>query len=68
MGVCESGSFSHRFRDGECLVGKWLMQAQGTRYKLMHEPFVAFDLMVNIERDGKWADRMKSLKQNARRP
>lgn len=36
--------------DGERLVGEWLMQAHGTRYKLHHEPFVAFDLMVDSER------------------
>jgi hypothetical protein len=38
-----------RFRDvlkeGERLVGEWLMQAHGTRYELQHEPFVVFDLM-----------------------
>jgi hypothetical protein len=33
-------------RDGERLVGEWLMQAHSTRYQLTHEPFVAFDLMV----------------------
>lgn len=37
-------------RDGERLVGEWLMQAHGTRYRLKHEPFVAFDLMVVNER------------------
>ena len=37
-------------RDGERLVGEWLMQAHGTRYDLPHEPFVAFDLMVEDER------------------
>ena len=37
-------------RDGERLVGEWLMQAHGTRYQLRHEPFVAFDLMVGNER------------------
>jgi hypothetical protein len=36
--------------DGERLVGEWLMQAHGTRYKLPHEPFVAFDLMRGDER------------------
>jgi hypothetical protein len=33
-------------KDGERLCGEWLMQAHGTRYQLVHEPFVAFDLMV----------------------
>jgi hypothetical protein len=37
-------------RDGERLVGEWLMQAHGTRYQLKHEPFVAFDLMMGVER------------------
>jgi len=36
--------------DGERLVGEWLMQAHGTRYDLLHEPFVAFDLMVEDRR------------------
>ena len=37
-----------RFRtvlnDGERICGEWLLQAHGTRYKLKHEPFVAFDI------------------------
>lgn len=37
-------------RDGERLVGEWLMQAHGTRYQLEHEPFVGFDLMVGTAR------------------
>lgn len=37
-------------RDGERLVGEWLAQAHGTRYKLVHEPFVAFDLMTRDKR------------------
>ncbi|HEA67730.1 MAG TPA: hypothetical protein ENI07_13030 [Desulfobacterales bacterium] len=37
-------------KDGERLVGEWLMQAHGTRYDLQHEPFVAFDLMVGQKR------------------
>ncbi|MBV7327439.1 hypothetical protein KFU94_04095 [Chloroflexi bacterium TSY] len=37
-------------KDGERLVGEWLMQAHGTKYNLPHEPFVAFDLMVGEER------------------
>lgn len=36
--------------DGERLVGEWLLQAHGTRYKMPHEPFVAFDLMIDAER------------------
>lgn len=37
-------------RDGERLVGEWLALAHGTRYRLLHEPFVAFDLMVDARR------------------
>lgn len=37
-----------RFRqvisEGERIVGEWLYQAHGTRYRLKHEPFVAFDI------------------------
>lgn len=37
-------------KDGERLVGEWLMQAHSTRYELQHEPFVAFDLMLGDKR------------------
>lgn len=37
-------------RDGERLCGEWLHQAHGTRYRLRHEPFVAFDLMIGDQR------------------
>jgi hypothetical protein len=33
-------------RDGERMVGEWMAQAHGTRYKLFHEPFVPFDVMT----------------------
>lgn len=42
--------FSGLLNDGERLVGEWLMQAHGTRYKLQHKPFVAFDLMTDQKR------------------
>ncbi len=39
-----------RFHDvlstGERIVGEWILQAHGTHINLMHEPFVAFDIMV----------------------
>ena len=34
-------------KNGERLCGEWLLVAHGTRYKLPHEPFVAFDIMSN---------------------
>ncbi len=43
--VANQDRFLNVLRDGERLVGEWLMQAHGTRYQLTHEPFVAFDLM-----------------------
>lgn len=36
--------------DGERMVGEWLAQAHGTRYDLVHEPFVPFDVMVGGKR------------------
>jgi len=42
--------FDEVLMDGERLVGEWLLQAHGTRYKLPHEPFVAFDLMRGMKR------------------
>lgn len=38
--------FSAVLKEGERLCGEWLLQAHGTRYKLPHEAFVAFDLMT----------------------
>lgn len=42
--------FAELLDEGERLCGEWLAQAHGTRYKLQHEPFVAFDLMVETRR------------------
>ncbi len=42
--------FYSLLNENERLVGEWLLQAHGTRYKLPHEPFVAFDLMINQDR------------------
>lgn len=39
------GRFLDLLRDGERLVGEWLIQAHGTRYDLPHEPFAAFDIL-----------------------
>ena len=50
-------------RDGERLVGEWLMQAHSTRYQLKHEPFVAFDLMVGTER-ARYDDLMTRAKDS----
>lgn len=42
--------FQSLLENGERVVGEWLAQAHGTRYKLPHEPFVAFDIMRGHER------------------
>jgi hypothetical protein len=36
--------------EGERLVGEWMAQAHGTRYRLTGEPFVAFDLIKGQKR------------------
>lgn len=35
---------------GERFVGEWLAQAHGTRYEMIHDPFVVFDLMTAMNR------------------
>ncbi len=42
--------FRNLLREGERIVGEWLLQAHSTRYNLPHEPFVAFDLMSKHHR------------------
>lgn len=37
--------FDGLLADGERLVGEWLLQAHGTRYRFNHDPFIAFDLI-----------------------
>jgi len=37
-------------KEGERLIGEWLVQAHGTLYDLPHEPFIAFDIMVEHSR------------------
>jgi len=43
--------FDALLTEGERVCGEWLAQAHGTRYDLPHEPFVAFDLMVDTQRE-----------------
>lgn len=42
--------FHELLMEGERVCGEWLIQAHGTRYELLHEPFVAFDLIYNQRR------------------
>jgi len=42
--------FDRLLGEGERLVGEWLAQAHGTRYRLPRGPFIAFDLMTGQKR------------------
>ncbi len=42
--------FDKLLKEGERVVGEWLIQAHGTRYDLPHEPFVVFDIMTGTKR------------------
>ena len=46
------GVFRNTLRPGERLVGEWLAQAHGVRYKLRVEPFAPFDLFIDGKRAG----------------
>lgn len=37
--------FDELLNEGERICGEWLLTAVGTKYRLLHEPFVAFDLI-----------------------
>ncbi|MGB3850026.1 MAG: RNA ligase family protein [Tunicatimonas sp.] len=41
------GRFNEALTEGERWAGEWLALAHGTRYRLPHEPFEAFDIMRN---------------------
>lgn len=42
--------FDELLAEGERVCGEWMALAHGTRYNLIHEPFIAFDVMVGKER------------------
>jgi ATP-dependent RNA circularization protein (DNA/RNA ligase family) len=42
--------FNEILKDGERLCGEWLLQVHGTHYNLIHEPFVAFDIIVETKK------------------
>lgn len=37
-------------KEGERVVGEWIIQACGTKYKVIENPFIVFDIMTNHER------------------
>lgn len=43
--------FFELLQEGERVCGEFLAQAVGTRYKLEHEPFVPFDLLIKDRRE-----------------
>lgn len=44
------GLFLEHLEPGQRIVGEWLAQAHGTKYRLFHEPWVAFDVMEGKQR------------------
>lgn len=44
--TAQAARFADVLREGEWLAGEWLALAHSTRYRLAHEPFVAFDLFT----------------------
>ncbi len=46
----ETNRFHQLLNEGERICGEWLAQAHGTKYKLIHEPYVVFDLITKNER------------------
>ncbi len=48
--MAQQDRFFDLLEDGERVCGEWLAQAHGTRYKLVHEPFVVFDLFRDNRR------------------
>ena len=46
----QKSRFSELLNDGERLCGEWMLVAHGTKYKLPHEPFVAFDIITGNDR------------------
>ncbi len=43
-------------KPGERACGEWLAQAHGTRYKLIHDPFVVFDIMRSGHERALWSE------------
>jgi len=52
--------FENLLEKGERLVGEWILQQHGTRYKLQHEPFVIFDI---FDKDNKRIPYFKLLER-----
>jgi len=50
-------------KETETINGEWMVQAHGTRYKLPHEPFVLFDMIIPDEESkfGRWRIPFKDL-------
>jgi len=62
----EAGRFERVLAAGEWLAGEWLALAHGTRYRLAHEPFVAFDLLRAGPREALRAPRAELEERAAR--
>ncbi len=58
-----SERFMAVLNNGERLCGEWLYQAHGTKYELIHEPFVAFDIMKKGHRRMPFDEVMNRVSQ-----
>lgn len=56
--------FNELLNDGERLCGEWILQVHGTHYNLIHEPFVAFDLMKGTKRMDYHSFLLRVLRHN----
>lgn len=57
------GRFNCLLHENERVCGEWLLTSVGTRYKLQHEPFVPFDLIMGKERSSfnEFTDRINAF-------
>jgi len=53
--------FDKLLLNGERLCGEWLIQAHGTKYNLLHEPFVAFDIFDTSNNRLPYTDFIKRI-------
>lgn len=53
--------FNSVLLEGERVCGEWLLQAHGTRYELIHEPFVVFDMFYSTNERFTYKDLLARL-------
>lgn len=48
--IKQKNRFSELLSEGERICAEWMLVAHGTKYRLPHEPFIAFDIMTGTDR------------------